>query len=174
MGEITETSIAQCFGLVSKVQHHLSPKSDTPFLIDKDHEQLESYPAPCCKPIQGDEVVGILEDGRIAVHRSNCPNAMHEMSTHENRIVRATWRKGEKVAFLTGISITAIDRKGILQELTRVITDDMDLNMRAISLEASEGVGRGKVMLYVDNLSVLSSLIEKLQAIDGVERVTRI
>ncbi|MCR5424310.1 MAG: RelA/SpoT family protein [Bacteroidales bacterium] len=174
MGEITETSIAQCFGLRPKVHANLFSQTETPFLIDKDHEQLESYPAPCCKPIQGDEVVGILDGGKIAVHRSNCPNAMHEMSTHENRIVRAQWRKGEKVAFLTGISIIAIDRKGILQELTRVITEDMDLNMRAITLEASEGVGRGKVMLYVDNLSVLNSLIEKLQAIDGVERVTRI
>ena len=108
------------------------------------------------------------------VHRTNCPIAIHEMAAHEDRIVRTRWRPGEKIAFLTGVTITAIDRKGLLQELTRVISDDMNLNMRAITLEASEGVGRGLIMLYVHNLSDLDQLIERLRAIDGVEQVQRV
>lgn len=146
----------------------------SPFLTDTDHEKLETQPAPCCKPVQGDRVIGIVTDGKIMVHRTNCPNAIHEMSTHEDRIVRTRWRQGEKIAFLTGVTITAIDRKGLLQELTRIISEEMDLNMRAITLEASEGVGRGLIMLYVHNLKDLDQLIERIRSLEGVEQVQRV
>ena len=79
-----------------------------------------------------------------------------------------------KIAFLTGISLTAIDRKGLLQDITRIISDELDLNMRAITLEASEGVGRGLIMLYVHNLSDLDKLTERLQTLEGVEQVQRV
>ena len=151
-----------------------TPHTVSPFLIDKEYENLETQPASCCKPIQGDRVIGIVEEGKIMVHRTNCPNAIHEMSTHEDRIVRTRWRPGEKIAFLTGISITAIDRKGLLQDITRIISDELDLNMRAITLEASEGVGRGLIMLYVHNLSDLDKLTERLQTLEGVEQVQRV
>ena len=146
----------------------------SPFLTDSDHESLEAQPAPCCKPVQGDRVIGIVTNDKIMVHRTNCPNAIHEMSTHEDRIVRTRWRSGEKIAFLTGVTITAIDRKGLLQELTRIISEEMDLNMRAITLEASEGVANGLLMLYVHNLSDLDQLISRIRTLEGVEKVQRV
>lgn len=181
-GEISENDMRQCFHLVKsspqllflRPLEKISSPTTSPFLTDAAHENFEIQPAPCCKPVQGDRVIGIVENDKIMVHRTNCPNAIHEMSTHEDRIVRTRWRPGEKIAFLTGVTITAIDRKGLLQELTRVISDDMNLNMRAITLEASEGVGRGLIMLYVYNLCDLDQLIERLQAIDGVEQVQRV
>ena len=157
-----------------KIDRHQSTITTSPFLTDAEHDNLEMLPAPCCKPVQGDRVIGIVEDNKIMVHRTNCPTAIHEMSTHEDRIVRTRWRPGEKMAFLTGLTITAIDRKGLLQELTRIISEDMNLNMRAITLEASEGVGRGLIMLYVNNLSDLDQLMERIRAIDGVEQVQRV
>ena len=195
-GDITEEGLRQCFHLSrSKPQLlFLQPyqqlfdgkeqntplnagkKSFTtsPFLADAQYDNLETQPASCCKPVQGDRVVGIVEDNRIIVHRTNCPTAIHEMSTHEDRIVRVRWRPGEKIAFLTGITITAIDRKGLLQQLTRIISEDMDLNMRAITLETSEGVVHGLIMLYVHNLGGLDQLIESIRAIEGVEQVQRV
>jgi GTP pyrophosphokinase len=196
-GDITEEGMRQCFHLSrSKPQLlFLQPyeqlfddkenrkdlqkgqrKSITtsPFLADSQYDNLETQPAPCCKPVQGDRVIGIVTENRIMVHRTNCPNAIHEMSTHEDRIVRVRWRPGEKIAFLTGITITAIDRKGLLQQLTRIISEDMDLNMRAITLETSEGVVHGLIMLYVHNLGGLDQLIESIRAIDGVEQVQRV
>ena len=196
-GDITEEGLRQCFHLSrSKPQLlFLQPyeqlfddkenrkdlqkgqrKSITtsPFLADSQYDNLETQPAPCCKPVQGDRVIGIVTENRIMVHRTNCPNAIHEMSTHEDRIVRVRWRPGEKIAFLTGITITAIDRKGLLQQLTRIISEDMDLNMRAITLETSEGVVHGLIMLYVHNLGGLDQLIESIRAIDGVEQVQRV
>lgn len=144
------------------------------FVVDSSHERLHTEPANCCKPIQGDAVVGIVSGDKIIIHRTNCKVAMDEMAKHENKIVRAKWRQGEKVSLLTGISITAIDRKGLLQDLTKLISEEMDLNMRAITLEASEGVGRGIIMLYVNNLDGLNNLMSKIKAIDGVEDVRRL
>ena len=108
------------------------------------------------------------------VHRTGCKVAMDEMANHENHTVRAKWRPGEQLSLLTGIALTAIDRKGLLQEITGHISDEMDLNMRAITLEASEGVARGIIMLYVSDVDNLNGLIEKLKNIDGIEDVHRI
>ena len=143
-------------------------------LLDEKYENLKPEPAECCNPVPGDDVVGFIDDGRIVVHRTSCKHAIEEMATHKNRIVKAKWRKGEAVSFLAAIEITAIDRHGLLQELTRVISDEMDLNIRGITLEGSKGVGRGIIMVYVSNLDNLNRLIEKIRNIDGIENVTRI
>ena len=78
------------------------------------------------------------------------------------------------VALLSGIAFTAIDRKGLLQEITGIVTGEMDLNMRAITLEAVEGIVRGIIMLYVLNLDNLNHLLENLERIEGIEEVRRI
>lgn len=144
------------------------------FLLDKDYEHITISPAPCCSPVQGDQVVGIAEGERIVVHRTNCKVAMNHLANHENNVVRAKWREGEQVSFLTGITLTAIDHKGLLQELTHVISQEMGINMRAVTLEASEGVVRGIIMLYINNLDSLNRLIDTLSAVEGVEQVRRI
>lgn len=143
-------------------------------LLDKEYEHYEIVPAPCCNPVQDDNVVGIVDNGKIMVHRTNCKNAMDEMAVHENRIVRARWRKGEKIALLSGIAFSALDRQGLLQKITHIISEEMSLNMRAITLEAIEGVVHGVIMLYVLNLDNLNQLIEKLSQLEEVEQVRRI
>lgn len=198
-GHITEHDVAECFGKArpapklffldqyqqyfegaatastsSSIEAAMRPPQSTPFLLDKDYAHLPTETASCCKPVQGDQVVGIVQGDRIMVHRTGCKVAMAEMANHENHIVRAKWRPGEGLALLTGLALTMVDRKGLLQEITRLISDEMDLNMRAITLEASEGVGRGIIMLYVNNVEMLNGLINKLKSIDGIEDVHRI
>lgn len=197
MGITSHNDIAQCFGKGFNPNHNtyfmgeytsLFDKDSTAinlktsstgsdqrsFLLDEEYERYATEPAPCCKPVQGDNVVGIVTEGKIMVHRTNCKVAMDEMANHENRIVRARWRPGEHVALLSGIAFTAIDRKGLLQEITGVVTGEMDLNMRAITLEAVEGIVRGIIMLYVLNLDNLNHLLENLERIEGIEEVRRI
>ena len=202
VGTITEQQVAECFGKARPAPRlfFLDPYRDVfensrrtgdgvvpaeprvdnpataaaPFLLDKEYEHLPTESAPCCKPVPGDQVIGIVSDGKIMVHRTNCRVARDEMANHENHIVRAKWRPGEQLSLLTGIALTAIDRHGLLQEITRHISDEMDLNMRAITLEASEGVARGIIMLYVNNVQSLNGLLDKLKTIDGVEDVHRI
>ena len=191
---ITEHQVAECFGKArptpklffldrykdlfdSDASQQSAASSDLkshPFLLDKDYENYPTETAPCCKPVPGDQVVGIVQDGKIMVHRTNCREAMDEMANHENHIVRAKWRPGEQLSLLTGIALTAIDKKGLLQEITRSISEELDLNMRAITLEASEGVAQGIIMLYVNDVDSLNGLIDKLKKIDGVEDVHRI
>ena len=197
MGITSHNDIAQCFGKGFNPNHNtyfmgeytsLFDKDSTAinlktsstgsdqrsFLLDEEYERYATEPAPCCKPVQGDNVVGIVTEGKIMVHRTNCKVAMDEMANHENRIVRARWGPGEHVALLSGIAFTAIDRKGLLQEITGVVTGEMDLNMRAITLEAVEGIVRGIIMLYVLNLDNLNHLLENLERIEGIEEVRRI
>lgn len=178
VGTVTEHQVAECFGKARPEPNLIFldkyKQLSTPFLLDKEYENLPTETAPCCKPVQGDQVVGIVQNDRIMVHRTNCKEAMREMANHENHIVRAKWRPGEQLSLLTGISLTAIDRKGLLQEITHHISSELDLNMRAITLETSEGVVRGIIMLYVNDVEKLNSLIEKLQAVDGIEQVQRI
>ena len=197
MGITNHNDIAQCFGKGINANHNtyfmgeyttLFDKDSTAinrstsstgsnqrsFLLDEEYERYATEPAPCCKPVQGDHVVGIVTDGKIMVHRTNCKVAMDEMANHENHIVRARWRPGEHVALLSGIAFTAIDRKGLLQDITGVVTGEMDLNMRAITLEAVEGIVRGIIMLYVLNLENLNHLIENLEKLEGIEEVRRL
>ena len=192
IGAITEHQGAECFGKarpaprlffldrykdvfgVGELKGSTDEQSTCHFLLDKEYEDYPTETAQCCKPVPGDQVVGIVHDGKIMVHRTNCRTAMDEMANHENHIVRAKWRPGEQLALLTGIALTAIDSKGLLQEITRRISEELDLNMRAITLEASEGVARGIIMLYVDDVDALDGLISKLKSIDGIEDVHRI
>ena len=175
VGNITEHQVAECFGKARpKPNFFFHETQANPFLLDRGYADYPTETAPCCKPVQGDQVVGIVQGDRIMVHRTGCKVAMDEMANHENHVVRAKWRPGEQLSLLTGIALTAIDRKGLLQEITRHISDELDLNMRAITLEASEGVAHGMIMLYVADVENLNGLIIKLKAIDGVEDVHRI
>ena len=175
VGNITERQVAECFGKARpEPNFFFRDTQSTPFLLDREYENYPIEAAPCCKPVPGDQVVGIVQGDRIMVHRTGCRAAMDEMANHENHVVRAKWRPGEQLSLLTGITLTAIDRKGLLQQITRHISDELDLNMRAISLEASEGVARGIIMLYVSDVDSLNGLINKLKSIDGVEDVRRI
>ena len=175
VGTITERQVAECFGKAHPEPNFFFHNTQTtPFLLDREYENYPTETAPCCKPVQGDQVVGIVQGDRIMVHRTGCRVAMDEMANHENHVVRAKWRPGEQLSLLSGIALTAIDRKGLLQEITRHISDELSLNMRAITLEASEGVARGIIMLYVADVENLNGLINKLKSIDGVEEVHRI
>jgi len=197
MGITTRNDIAQCFGKGINANHNTyfmgeytslfdkdstairpapqaAASSQRSFLLDEEYERYSTEPAPCCKPVQGDHVVGIVTDGKIMVHRTNCKVAMDEMANHENRIVRARWRPGEHVSLMSGIAFTAIDRQGLLTDITQIVSNQMNLNMRAITLEAVEGVVRGIIMLYVLDLANLTQLINNLKSIEGIEEVRRL
>lgn len=192
MGEIGQRDIERCFGRSGNDGHNeyfmgqfgslfvnnstsiRQPVDQQSFLLDEEYERYITESAPCCNPVQGDHVVGIVNDGKIMVHRTNCRVAMHEMANHENHIVRARWRPGERVSLMSGIAFTAVDRHGLLTDLTKVVTEQMNLNMRAITLEAVEGVVRGIIMLYVLNLDNLNNLLTNLESIEGIQEVRRL
>ncbi len=143
-------------------------------LLPLDQQNLPTVAATCCNPIPGDSVIGIIEDSKVMVHRTNCNHAINTMANHENKIIQAKWQPNKQVELLTGLTITTMDRVGILQEITNLISEEFRINMRAFTFESIDGIGRGMVMLYINSVEKLNTLIERLKSIDGIKDVRRI
>lgn len=145
------------------------------FLLDGDYEQIKYVLADCCNPIPGDTVVGFqVSDNRIVVHQTSCPNAIAQMSRFGNRIIKTKWRKGQNIAFLSGIKLKGFDRKGIIKEMMDVVTSQMDLNIRSLNINSKNNVFTGTLMIYIQSVRALNNLIEQLRQIDQMESVERI
>ncbi|PKQ65496.1 GTP pyrophosphokinase [Labilibaculum filiforme] len=136
----------------------------------------ESYKiATCCKPIPGDEVLGYLDmANNVTIHKRKCPNALKLMSSQGDRILAADWTSHRLMSFLAIIELTGIDKVGIVNEVTNVISKDHDVNMRSLHFESHDGVFEGLIHLYVHNTEDLNNLIMKLIKIKGLDNVKRI
>jgi len=143
-------------------------------MLGEKSEKLKYSTSDCCNPIPGDDVIGIVMESGIKIHRTNCPEAIQLMSTHGNKIVKAKWKENEVITFLTGIKINGIDKKGIVKDISRVISEDLNLNIRSFNLESSEGIFEGIVMIYVNDTKHLKDLMKKISLIDGVQNVQRL
>ena len=143
-------------------------------LMKQDVDKLPYRTAECCNPLPGDDIVGLIREGAIEVHRTSCRKAVDEMSKFGHHIVKAKWRENEKISFLAGIRIKGIDRKGLLQEMARVISEVWNINMRSLAMESSEGTFEGTMMVYISDADNLSHLMENISKIEGIESVTRI
>lgn len=131
--------------------------------------------SPCCNPISGDDVFGFItiNDG-IKIHRVNCPNAIALMSNYAYRIVKAKWTSQKEIAFLAGIKITGTDDVGVVNNITKVISNELKVNMRSISIDSNEGLFEGTIMLFVHDTIHLDKLIAKLLKVKGIYSITRI
>ncbi|MGD1847667.1 MAG: RelA/SpoT family protein [Salibacteraceae bacterium] len=138
-------------------------------------ENIDYKLAPCCNPIPGDQVFGFvtINDG-IKIHRVNCPNAVQLMSNYAYRIVKAKWLNQDSLAFLAGIKVIGFDHVGLVNDITRVISDEYNVNMRSISFEENDGTFEGTLMVFVNDVQHLTELMEKLKNVDGVDKVNRI
>lgn len=143
--------------------------------VDGKQTEFRYRLATCCNPIPGDEIIGILETGKeMVIHRQNCINSAIAHSTSHQLAVRTRWNKGSRVAFLTGIYLKGTDDKGIISGITQVITDEMQLNMRSISVVSEDGLFEGRIMVYLDDTKALQELLRRLRKVRGVLKVGRI
>jgi len=137
-------------------------------------DKLDYTMAKCCSPIPGDDVFGFVSIGQgIKIHRKNCPNASSLIANYGYRVIKTKWSQKKKIAFLTGVRVTGLDDIGIIQKITNVISSDLKVNMRSISVDASEGIFKGRIMVYVDDTKQLDKLIKKLKQIDGILSASR-
>ena len=113
-----------------------SAQKDADLLIGDDLQKLDYKLAPCCNPIPGDDVFGFVSvsDG-IKIHRTNCPNAAKLLSSYGYRIVKARWTNQQEIAFLTGIRVKGIDDVGVINNITKIISNDFKVNIRSITVE---------------------------------------
>jgi GTP pyrophosphokinase len=148
-----------------------------PFLLRENIEnEKQSYEiARCCNPIPGDEVVGYLSsDNRLIIHKPKCPVAIRLMSNEGHNLVAVKWTIHKMVSFLARIDINGIDRIGIVNDITKIISEELSVNMRNINVSVNEGIFKGTIDLYVYHTRDLNNLILKLSNIKGVERVKRV
>ena len=147
--------------------------SDT-LLIGEDMDKIDYTLSKCCNPIAGDDVFGFVTvmDG-IKIHRVSCPNAVELMSNHGNRIIKAKWTSQKELAFLAGLRITGTDRMGLVNDVTRVISNELNINMRSVTIDSQDGIFEGNIRLYVHDTSHLDTLMRKLERVDGVFDVVR-
>jgi GTP pyrophosphokinase len=150
---------------------------NVPFLLRENVENAEqSYEiAKCCNPIPGDEVTGYHSpEGTIIIHKPKCPVAIRIMSNEGNRIIAVKWAIHKLVSFLARISMTGIDRIGLVNDITTIISAELKVNMTRINITVNNGIFEGTIDLYVHHTKDLNNLILKISNINGIENVRRV
>jgi guanosine-3',5'-bis(diphosphate) 3'-pyrophosphohydrolase len=151
--------------------------SASPFLLRENVENAEqSYEiAKCCNPIPGDEVVGYRSpEGSIIIHKPKCPFAIRLMSNEGNRIIAVRWAIHKLVSFLARISMTGVDRIGLVNDLTNIISSELKVNMTNISISVKDGIFEGIIDLYVHHTQDLNNLILKISNVKGIDSIKRV
>jgi len=144
-------------------------------VFGKNEEKLNYKIANCCNPIPGDDVFGFVTVSEgIKVHKKDCPNAISMQSNYSYRIIQAKWIDSTQREFKATITITGIDNIGLVNDVTKVISSNMHVNMQSVSFESENGLFNGKVTVVVRNNTILKRLIEKLKKINGIDKVQRI
>lgn len=151
-----------------------SSAADDLLIIDDKISKIDYTLANCCNPIPGDEIFGFvtINEG-IKIHRVNCPNAVHLLSKYSYRVVKAKWTAASAVSFLAGIRITGLDDIGIISGISQVISNDLKVNMRSISVVSNDGMFEGNIMVFVNDTKHLETLMRKLLQVKGVLKVSR-
>ena len=150
-------------------------KAETIIIGSPDPDSPRFSIATCCNPIPGDPVIGFkAPDGVVSVHKKSCRVAERIAASHGDWVVVPKWLdQAEDQSFLVRLSLKGLDRMGLLNEISRYVSLVMGVNMRKLSLQAEGGIFEGFIDLYVSTRETLEEMMKSLQAIDGIENVTR-
>ncbi|MEI7897095.1 MAG: RelA/SpoT family protein [bacterium] len=144
--------------------------------IGKEAKAIDYKVAACCNPIPGDEVIGLLasDDMPMQIHRTKCTKAHEMMTVYGTKMVKVNWANHESISFVAEIKVTGIDRQGLTNEITRIISNDLNLNIKSFHIDAFDGLTEGAIALYVKNTENLNDALSKLNMVEGITHVTRI
>jgi len=140
-----------------------------------EEEKLEYTSSKCCKPIPGDRVFGFITitEG-IKIHKKDCPNAISLQSNYAYRVIKAKWIDSSNQEFKAILKVSGEDNKGIVNNLTMIISSNMDVFIHSINIAGNEGIFDGKLSISVKNRTQLNKLIESIKKVDGVKKVERV
>lgn len=131
--------------------------------------------ADCCQPIPGDDVLGYMDENeKITIHKRQCPVAVKLKSSFGNRIIATTWDTHKALSFLVYIYIKGIDSVGLLNEITQVISRELNVNIRKLNIETNDGIFEGKIQLYVHDVDDVKKICNNLRKINQIKAVTRV
>lgn len=144
-------------------------------VFGKEREQLNYKLSVCCNPIPGDNVFGFLsiKDG-MKIHKKNCPNALSLQSNYAYRIIDAKWIDSSQQVFRAVVKLTGIDKKGMVSDITKLISGNMDVNIKSIKFDTDGGTFNGEIAVEVKNNNFVTKLMERLKKINGIEKVFRV
>ncbi|NHN27846.1 bifunctional (p)ppGpp synthetase/guanosine-3',5'-bis(diphosphate) 3'-pyrophosphohydrolase [Flavobacterium jejuense] len=155
-------------------RNEISKKYDM-LVFGLEQEKLDYKLSTCCNPIPGDDVFGFITISEgIKVHRKDCPNAISLQSNYAYRIIPAKWIDSSQEEFRAMLNITGMDTLGLTNELTKVISNQMHVNIENIALNGKAGIFNGKITVIVPNNTILKRLIDNIKKVDGIDKVTRI
>lgn len=155
----------------------LTPKAKTKqkvIVFNEEEEVLDYEIAKCCNPIPGDAIFGFLTvvDG-IKIHRSDCPNAIQLRANYAYRILKAKWINKDEIDFIATINIKGIDSVGLMNKVTQIISNQMNVNIKSINISSDDGVFEGIITLKVHNVAFLQELTTKLEKVEAITSITR-
>ena len=151
-------------------------QSEDFLIIDESLDMVEYSMAKCCNPIFGDDVFGFVRvfDG-TSIHRQDCPNAEQMIKRYPYRILKVRWtdKHGDKAHYTVNIRISGVDDIGIVNEISKVISSDLKVNMRGMNVNSADGFFTGQVTLVVMDKKHLEDIIRRLLKVKGVLSVKR-
>jgi GTP diphosphokinase / guanosine-3',5'-bis(diphosphate) 3'-diphosphatase len=162
---------------LDKSKSNINTQSQKNKLIEFDgkKENIEYSLSKCCKPIPGDDIYGFVTVNEgIKVHRTNCKNSPELLSKYAYRIIKANWYSESRIELITSLSIDGTDRLGVIDDITKIISSQLRVNMKSINVDLNEGIFDGKIDLFVSDTLQLSKLIQKLRRVPNVNNIERI
>ena len=143
-------------------------------VFGNEEEKLEYLLAKCCNPIAGDDVFGFvtINEG-IKIHKKTCTNAVGLQSKFAYRILKAKWIDSTIEDYTSTIKISGIDNLGIVNQITKLISNTLNINIKKMSFDTVDNIFRGKITLKVKTKNILNDLIKRLKKINGIEKVIR-
>ena len=155
-------------------KEELTEKFDQ-LVFGKDEQQLDYKIASCCNPIAGDDVFGFLTVSEgIKIHKKNCPNAVQLQGSFNYRIQKAKWIDSSQRDFKAELLITGIDGLGLVNNVTKEISNNLNIDMKRVHFDTDDGIFKGSIVVVVKNKNILNNLVQKIKKINGIDKVTRL
>ena len=144
-------------------------------VFGKDEQQLDYKIASCCNPIAGDDVFGFLTvtEG-LKVHKKNCPNAVQLQGSYNYRVQKAKWIDSSQREFKAELLITGIDAMGLVNNVTKEVSNNLNIDMKRVHFDTNDGLFTGKIVVVVKNKNILNNLVQNIKKINGIDKVTRL
>ena len=130
--------------------------------------------ATCCHPLPGDEIIAFTPDGsRWVIHRTNCPEAIELMARMSSRIIHANWSNKHLNTYLGGLKISGFDRKSMISDIIRVISDEMHFNIRSFHIDTSGDLFEAYLSFFIHDTLDINRVVEQIKQIEGVSAASR-
>ncbi len=169
-----EKRSAEEFELAESPERNLDSTSDDILIIGDDIKGINYRLSRCCNPIFGDDVFGFVSaEGVIKIHRLDCPNAQHIRYKYPYRVIRTRWSGKVGSRFAATLKIVGNDDLGIVTNITSIINKEKDVTMRNITIDSSDGIFSGFIVVGISDTSALNNLIKKIKTVKGVKDVER-